>query len=230
MTRLVESVAAPRPAVRGARRRHLGLVVLAAALGLGLAAPLLWRPALRALGTALVAEDALAPADVVVVSNSRTAAAAFEAAALYRGGYAPRIFVPGTAVDPNLENLRSLGIPYLSSSELARAVLERSGVPAAAIEIGSGATDGTETEAAAIAAYVAGQPPRRLLVVAARSHTARMGWLLRRLLPAQSVVLMRSASDDRFQPDTWWQSRDEAREAMMECVRWINTLLGDLWG
>jgi uncharacterized SAM-binding protein YcdF (DUF218 family) len=213
-----------------ARRRRRAKWLLAAALVLAAAAPLLWRPALRGLGAALIAEDDLAPADVVVVSSSSVAVDAFEAAALYRGGYAPRVLVPGTAVDPYLQDVRSLGIPYLSSSELARAVLERSGVPAAAIEIGSEAIDGTETEAAAIAAYVARQQPRRLLVVTARSHTARTRWLLRRRLPAETVVMVRGAGEDSYAADTWWQSRFAARETLMESVRWINTLLGDLWG
>jgi uncharacterized SAM-binding protein YcdF (DUF218 family) len=234
MTHLAGGVAAQptaadtRPAA-AARRRRRARQLLAAVLALAIAAPLLWRPALRGLGAALIAEDDLAPADVLVVSSSSTAVDAFEAAALYRGGYAARVLVPGTAVDPHLQDLRSLGIPYLSSSELARAVLERSGVPAAAIEIGSATIDGTETESAALAPDVARQRPRRLLVITARSHTARTRWLLRRLLSAETVVMVRSAGDDAYAADTWWQSRSEARETLMECVRWINTLLGDLW-
>jgi uncharacterized SAM-binding protein YcdF (DUF218 family) len=234
MTGVPERVAIERPAAptrRGAGRwRRLSTLLFGALLVIGIAAPLLWRPALRGIGAALISEDALAPADVIIVSSSSPAAGAFEAAVLYRGGYAPRVLVPGTAVDPHLQDLRSLGVPYMSSAELARAVLERSGVPAAAIDTGSAAIDGTETEAAAIAAYVARERPRRLVVVTARSHTARTRWLLRRQLPAESVLLVRSPGDDPFTADTWWQARSEAREAMMECARWINTLLGDLWG
>lgn len=211
-------------------RRRLVKWLLAIVLALGVAALLLWRPALRSLGGALIAEDDLAAADVLVVSSSSTVADAFEAAALYRRGYAPRVLVPGVSIDPHLQDLRSLGIPYLSSAELARAVLERSGVPGDAIEIGSDPIDGTETESVAIAAYVARQQPRRLLVVTARSHTARTHWLLRRLLPRDTVLIVRGAGDDPYAADTWWQSRSEARETLMECARWINTLLGDLWG
>ena len=218
---------AARP--RTARWRRRAKWLLAAVLAFALAALLLWRPTLRGLGEALIAEDDLAAADVVVVSSSSTAADAFEAAALYRRGYAARVFVPGVSVDPHLQDLRSLGIPYLSSAELARAVLERSGVPADAIEIGSDPIDGTETESVAIAAYVARQQPHRLLVVTARSHTARTRWLLRCRLPADTVLIVRGADDDGYAADTWWQSRSSARETLMEYARWINTLLGDIW-
>lgn len=200
------------------------VVTLALVLGARVLAPF----ALRGLGAALIAEDPLAPADVLVVSNA-SAAAAFEAAALYRGGYAPRIFVPGTTIDPILPSIRALDIPYLSSSELARTVLERNGVPADVIAVDPCATDGTETEARTIAAYVARERPHRLIVVTARSHTARTGWLLRRLLPPDTVVIVRGAGADPYAAATWWQSRATARETFMECARWTNTLLGDLW-
>jgi len=214
----------PRP--RTARRWRRAILPCGVAL---VAVLLLWRPVLRGCGAALIAEDDLAAVDYIIVSNSTAVSDAFETAALYRDGYAPRVLVPGSALEPHLDDLRVLGIPQLSSAELVRAVLERSGVPAAAIEVVPDTVDGTETEAAVIAAFVARRQARRLLVVTARSHSARTRWLLRRLLPAETVLFVRSPTDDPFQADRWWRSRDNAREAMTEYVRWVNTLLGDLW-
>jgi uncharacterized SAM-binding protein YcdF (DUF218 family) len=212
---------------RTARRWRRAILPCGVAL---VAALLLWRPALRGCGAALIAEDDLAAVDYIIVSSSTAVSDAFEAAALYRDGYAPRVLVPGSALEPNLDRLHSLGIPQLSSAELVRAVLERSGVPAAAIEVVPDTVDGTATEAAVIAAFVARRQPRRILVVTARSHSARTRWLLRRLLPAETILFVRSPTDDPFQPDRWWRSRDSAREAITEYMRWANTLLGDLWG
>ncbi|HSP96097.1 MAG TPA: ElyC/SanA/YdcF family protein [Candidatus Dormibacteraeota bacterium] len=233
MTQAGQGVVAGRPAspprlllVRWRRRAVVGL---AAALAAGGVLLLLWRPALQAVGAVLVVDGELAPADLVVVSNSSAVADAFEAAALYRGGYAPRVLVPGSMAEPQLANLHALGIPQMGTMQLVRAVLEGSGVPAAAIESLPDTIEGTETEAALVAAFVQRQQARRILVVTARSHTARTRWLLRHRLPAEVEVIVRSPRDDCFDPHAWWRSRESTREVAFEYMRWANALLGDLW-
>jgi uncharacterized SAM-binding protein YcdF (DUF218 family) len=218
----------PARAVSVRRRRRVA-VGLAAALAAATLASLLWRPVLQALGAALVAEDGLAHADLLVISNSAAVPDAMEAAALYRAGIAARVLLPGTLPEPRLATLRALGIPQLGAAELVRAVLERGGVPPAAIETLPDTVDGTGTETAVIAAFAQHHGIERLLVITARTHSARTGWRLRRLLPAAGAVAVRSPRDDRFDPDTWWRSRDNTREVVFEYMRWINSLVGDLW-
>src|SRR5262245_23433383 len=184
----------------------------------------------RFLGSALVAEGPLESADVVVVSNASPVADAFEAATLYRTGYAQEIVIPRYVPERHVDELHRLGITYLPQTELMEAVLEHSGVPSAAIRTLSDPVDGTEREVAAVAAFVTQQRPRSVLFVTARSHTARSAWLLRRTLPRGVEVIVRSPRDDLFDPGSWWQSRAQARELMTEYLRWGNTLLGDLWG
>jgi len=184
---------------------------------------------LGVLGSALVAEGPLTPADVAVVSNANPVSDAFEAALLYRTGYVQEIVVPRFVPERHVEDLHRLGIPYLPQTELVEAVLEHSGVPSAAIRMLPGRVDGTEKEVAAVASFVAERRPRSVLFVTARSHTARSTWLLRRALPRGTEVTVRSPRDDVFDPGSWWHSRREAREVMMEYLRWGNSLLGDLW-
>lgn len=203
--------------------------MLAPALVAAALVSLEWRPVLQALGAALVAEGGLAPVDVIVVSNSSPVGDALEGAALYRDGVAAHVFLPGMMAQPRLAALRALGIPQLEAAELVRTVLERSGVPSAAIESLPDPVDGTETEVALIATYVRRQPIRRLLVITARTHSARTGWRLRHSLPAGVEVIVRSPRDDGFDPDAWWRSRDSTREVVFEYMRWVNSLLGDLW-
>jgi uncharacterized SAM-binding protein YcdF (DUF218 family) len=215
----VSSFATPR------RLRRAVAVVVAVAV--------LWAlrtPGLRILGSALVAEGPLASADVVVVSNASPVADAFEAATLYRTGYAQAIVIPRFTREHRVDDLHRLGIPYLPQTELMEAVLERSGVPSAAIRTLPARVDGTESEVAAVAAFVTQQQPRSVLFVTARSHTARSAWLLRRTLPRGTEIIVRSPSDDLFDPGSWWQSRGQTRELLVEYLRWGNTLLGDLWG
>lgn len=222
------AVRAAAPTAHATRRRRAAALLLAGSIALA-GTLLLWRPLLRGVGAALVAQDELAAADVLVVSASGAPGDALEAAALYRDGYAPRLLIPGTTIDDRGDDLRALGVPYLSSSELIRSILERSGVPRAAIEIGAARYDGTATEAVAIADGVAARPAPRVMVIATRTHTARLRWLLRRQLPEATQLIVRSPRDDTYDPQLWWTSRAQARETAMEYLRWLNVALGDLW-
>jgi uncharacterized SAM-binding protein YcdF (DUF218 family) len=206
---------------------------LRTALALLLVAAALWlarRPLLVAIGGALVAEDAVAPVDAIVVSNASARADALEAARLYREGISARLVIAEWERDPLDTEVQRLGVPYLDSTALARAILERSGVPPAAITVLPGSAAGTEDEVAAAAAYVRAHDLTSLLYLAPRSHTARARWLLRRRLPPPVRVAVRSARLDAFTVDGWWRSRDQSREVMAEYLRWLNSaVLGDAW-
>jgi uncharacterized SAM-binding protein YcdF (DUF218 family) len=205
-----------------ARATVVGCLVIGAALAA--------EPALRLLGSLVVEESPLVPADAIVVSGASGIGDALEAGRLYREGRGTVVLVPGVLREPHLEELRRLGVVYTPEIDVIRSVLERSGVPAQAIRVIRDAVDGTESEVAVTAAFAKATRQRTLLVVTARSHSARMGWLLRRVLPAETAVVMRSPEDDPFDPDGWWHSREQTRELMAECLRWINSALaGDLW-
>ncbi|HWM78837.1 MAG TPA: hypothetical protein VNS56_14760, partial [Methylomirabilota bacterium] len=75
------------PRARRALRGAAVLVVLALAIALGHASAFRW------LGTALVVEDALKPADAIVVLAGGIPTREAAAAALYRQGLAPRVVV-----------------------------------------------------------------------------------------------------------------------------------------
>jgi len=198
-----------------------------------LAAPLaLWifrAPVLRALGGLLVAEDALAPVDVIAVSHANVRASALEAAALYREGLGRRIVVAEWKHDELERKLEELGVPLLASHELVVAILERSGVPREAITVLPGAVDGTNPEVAVYVRFANREKPGALLYVTSRSHTARAARRLRREAPATRILVHASRWDD-FDVETWWHRRGSTREVMTECLRWFNSfVLGDHW-
>lgn len=203
----------------------------AIALALVLVAAWLTRePLLTAIGGALVAEDALAPADVIFVSSASARVDALEAAELYRQGISPSLVVAEWATDPLDAELRRIGVPHLDVTALTRAVLEHSGVPAAAITILPGPVAGTEDEVAVAAEYVRTRGVQSVLYLAPRSHSARARWLLRRRLPSSVRLVVRSGRLDPFMLDGWWRSRDDSRDVMSEYLRWLNTaLFGDVW-
>jgi uncharacterized SAM-binding protein YcdF (DUF218 family) len=149
---------------------------------------------------------------------------------LYRRGMGTTVALPTVLVSPVDDEIRRLGVPYPSPTALAAAILEYGGVPKSAIDVVRDAVDGTDTEVAAVTAFVRQRMPRSVLFLTARSHTARARWLLRRQLPVQVQLTVRSPRSDGFAPDAWWQSRDQSRDVVLEYLRWVNSLvLGDLW-
>jgi uncharacterized SAM-binding protein YcdF (DUF218 family) len=178
----------------------------------------------------LVVEDPLEPAEMLVVSNAINQAAALEAAHLYRDGISSQIVVLTGISTPLDDEVRKLGIPSPGPTELVRAILERSGVPATAITVLADPVDGTEAEIAAVVAFARQRMPESLLFIASRSHTARVRWLLRRGLASQTRFSVRSSRFDSFVVASWWQTRDQSREVMSEYLRWFNTFFfRDAW-
>lgn len=186
---------------------------------------------LAAAGRLLIREDPVTPVEMIIVSNADPAADALEAARMYRDGVSQAIVVPSWIPEPLDAELRQLGVPHLRTTELAQAVLERSGVPPAAIERLPTAVDGTSAEIKAVATFARHRRPHSLLYITARTHSARARWVLRRALSPAIQVSVRSPRTDLFTADTWWRQRDDSREVAMEYLRWVNTIiLHDPWG
>jgi uncharacterized SAM-binding protein YcdF (DUF218 family) len=218
----VAADAAVRP-----RRRRLWIAVVAL---LALAAWQSRARVLTAIGTTLTVDDPPARADVTVVSLATARADALEVAALHRDGFSPRIVLARWQEEPLDDEMRRLGAPWVPPHELAVAVLEKSGVPADAIQVLDDAVDGLNTEVSAIARFARTARPASLLYVTARTHGRRAFWLLRRLVPEGTTVLVRAPALDPFRPEEWWHSRARSREVAMEYLRWANTFgLHDFW-
>jgi uncharacterized SAM-binding protein YcdF (DUF218 family) len=199
-------------------------VAVAAALWLARRHALAW------VGSVLVAEDPPTAADVVVLSEASVVPGALEAAKLYASGSVHTVLVPNWVGRRFERQVRALGIVYPTATELARAVLERRGVPAEAIVTFGADIDGTNSEVAMLGRYVAAHHPASVLYLTARSHTARARWLLRRALPPGTRVAVRSPEGDPFRPEGWWRDRGQTREVAAEYARWFNSVvLGDWW-
>lgn len=186
---------------------------------------------LAGMGRLLVAEDPLEPVEMIVVSDADPLAGALEAGRLYQAGISRQIGLLAAEPDPVDDQIRALGIPRLEPTGMLRWILDRSGVPASAMQDLPGTVDGTETEIGVVAAFAREHKPSSLLFLTARTHSARARRLLRRQLPAETRVNVRSPRTDTFAADSWWSSREQSREVLIEYLHWLNTfVLGDLWG
>ncbi len=201
-------------------KRGLALLVLGGALAGWLGRERL----LTAMGTLVVAEDPLQATDAIVVSIASARAGSLAAARLYRQQLAPLVIVSRLRETAADRDVRALGVTLLASHDLARAVLERSGVPHRSIAALDEPVEGTEEEVGVLAGFARARKLRSLCYLTARSHTARARWLLRRELPGTTVVV-RAVADPEFTPDAWWHDRGQTRELAIEMIRWMGEVL-----
>src|SRR6476469_5699810 len=103
-------------------------VAVALVLSVIATVPALREPVLRAAGRALVVADAVAPADVVVVSLDSGGAGALEAADLVHGGIASRVAVFSDPSSTDEREFTRRGIPYEDSVARQIRQLESLGV------------------------------------------------------------------------------------------------------
>jgi uncharacterized SAM-binding protein YcdF (DUF218 family) len=184
---------------------------------------------LQGIGNIVVHEDPVFEAEVLVSSLSSPRVTALEVGRLYSTMPRARVLVGTWGAEAVVDELRRIGVPYADATEYSRLILERSGVPSDRISI-LGPADGTESEVRSVVSFVTTHGIRSLLVVTARSHTARTRWLLERSLPPDVTFAVRSSRFDSFAPERWWQRRLDSRELMGEYLRWLNSgVVGREW-
>jgi hypothetical protein len=211
-----------KPARSGGRPKRATLLAAAAfALAAILAVPSVNEPLLRGIGWALVVDDALARADVIVVSLDSSGAGALEAADLVQSGIASRVAVftdPPSADDH--EFIRR-GLPYENLSERQIRQLKSLGVKDIVIipEPFLGSTSAGE----ALPQWCEQNQVRSVVFVSARDHSRRLRRMLERDMRGHSIrVSVRPSHYSRFDPDRWWQTRGGRRTFVFE---WQKLLL-----
>jgi len=169
------------------RQRWAGIVwvaVLLGAAGIGIFA--IRRPILRAAGWALVVNEHVEPADVIVVAADADGAGVLEAADLVHSGFATRVAVfadpPDAVVD--LEFIRR-GIPYEGAAARSFRQLRALGVDT--IDHIPRYVAGTEDEGPVLADWCDQHRFRSVVVVSSSDHSRRLRRVLHRSMkPALS--------------------------------------------
>lgn len=187
------------------------------------ASPSLRTPILRAAGLALVAEDPLGSADIVVVATGADGAGVLEAADLLERGVAARVAVFADPPDPvvDREFLRR-GAPYENAAARSVRQLASLGVQAAAIETIPRAVAGTEDEGRALPGWCAERRFRSVVVVTTSDHSRRLRRLLRRSMQGRATqVGVRVSRYSQFDPDRWWGTREGVRTGIVELQKLV---------
>jgi uncharacterized SAM-binding protein YcdF (DUF218 family) len=193
-------------------------VVIAALLLLCLGTLIFFR-----IGFWLMREDPLEKASAIVILSGGMPERAIEAAAIYRTGYAPEVWVT-QAAQPR-EEMQSLGVPFDGEEEYSRRILIHEGVPANAIRILAPPIVNTADEMHTIA----GTLPRNgatIIIVTTKAHTRRVHALWSRLGAGRARIIVRAAAGDSFDPARWWHSTRDALDVVREVLGLLNVWAG----
>ena len=176
--------------------------------------PIFGKSLLRTAGWALVVDEPVTPADIVVVSIDSGGAGALEAADLVQSGIAKRVAVfkdPPSGED--FEFIRR-GLPY--EDEAARQIRQLKWLGVTDI-VQISRVDGTESEGRALPQWADEQHLRSIVFVGAKDHSRRLQRVLGRAMEGHSAeVTVRAARYSDFDPDRWWESRRGIRTEIVE--------------
>jgi uncharacterized SAM-binding protein YcdF (DUF218 family) len=184
------------------------------------AVPSVREPVLRTAGWALVVDEPVAPADIIVVSPQSGGAGTLEAADLVQSGIATRVAV--FADPPSGENHEFIrrGLPYEDGAARQIRQLRWLGVTDV-VQIPR--TDvGTEGEAQVLPPWCDRHQFQSIVLVAARDHSRRLRRVLDRAMKGHPTrVTVRPARYSNFDPDRWWETRGGVRTEIVELQKLV---------
>ena len=191
------------------------LIVVGLAVAAFVATPSVREPVLRAAGRALVVEEPVAPADIIVIALDSGGAGALQAADLVHDGIAARVAV---FIDPpsgeDLEFIRR-GLPYEDMAARQIRQLKSLGV----MDVVQIARDeaGSEGEGQILAPWCDQHDIKSVVFVAARDHSRRIRRVLNRDTKGRPTrVTVQAERYSGFDPDRWWKTRTGIRIAIIE--------------
>lgn len=201
--------------------RRLAIVLVMLALIAGAA---FW--ALRKAGRWLVVEDNLQPARAIVVLSGASPYRAMEAAEIYRQGWAPQVWLFTDDSRGDDQAFARLGIHHITEDEYDQQVLERLGVPQAAIRILGPPTTNTASEMRLVADELRRLQADHVILVTSPVHTRRVRAIWRIVVGSRPHAILRHDSAEPTDPDHWWRTTDDVQAVVHEFLGLINASLG----
>jgi uncharacterized SAM-binding protein YcdF (DUF218 family) len=192
--------AALRPRPRSMTRRVL-LALFACIVILALWA---WRKPgtlLRGAADLWIVSDEPAPADAIAVLGGGLEYRPFAAADYYRRGLAPKILISNIGATP-AERLGVLQSHVRANSE----VLQKLGVPTAAIESFGDHPSDTFAEATALHEWAVRNGAHRIIVPTDIFATRRLRWTLHHVFGNDAAILVPAVNPPEYLRDNWWKN------------------------
>jgi hypothetical protein len=191
------------------------LIVVALAAAVTVAIPSVRVVVLRATGWALVVDEPVGLADIIVISADSGPAGALQAADLVQGGIASRVAVftdPPSGED--LEFIRR-GLPFEDVS--VRQIRRLSSLGVTDVVQIPRTQAGTEGESQVLPPWCDQHEFRSIVFVVARDRSRRIRRVLDRVMKGHPTrVTVQPARYSNFDPDRWWETRGGIRAEITE--------------
>ena len=205
---------------RSSKRFWWSLLLVLSVCFAGLAAWVGW-----GLGQWLVVADPLEPASAIVVLSGGAPYRAIEAAQIFRGGWAPEVWITRPPREAE-EVMARLGLRIdFGDESSSRLILERLGVPPSAVTTLLPPVRNTAEEVTGIAAELARRRGDRVIIVTSKAHTRRVRATWRVVVGSPGVVV-RYAGLDRFDGARWWERTEDALAVSREVFGLLNVWAG----
>jgi hypothetical protein len=206
-------------ALRRGRWPRIVFAVLLLA-GAVLAIPASRAATLSTVGHALVANDPLLPADVIVISVDAGAAGVLEAADLAREGVSNTVAVFSEPPMPADLEFARRGVRHRDDASRALEELEALGVKDA--QRIPTPVDGTTAEGRVLSTWVRERGFRTLVMVTTSDHARRTRRVLRRALKdQQTTIIVRPSRYSDFDAAAWWRTRIGVRTGLIELQKLV---------
>ena len=217
---VLPDIPAPSAVERNVRRKNRWIAGLSILFVLAIA--VFW--IFLRLGTWLVVQDPLAPAEVIVVLSGHMPYRAMEAARLYGKKAAPQVWVT-QPVSP-AEQLAKMRIPFVGEDFYSQRVLMALNVPALAIRILPDPAANTAQEIEEIGRMAREANIRTVVIVTSAPHTRRVRAIWKRLVGDSPRLIVRHPIDDSFNAQRWWRNTQDALDVVREWLGLANAWAG----
>jgi hypothetical protein len=189
-------------------------IVLVGTASIGV--PAIRRPILRSAGWALVVNERVDPADMIVVAIDADGSGVLEAADLVHSGVATRVGVfadpPDALVDREFIRRR---IPYEDAA--ARSIRQLGTLGVDTIDRIPGYVTGSEDEGPVLADWCGQHRFRSVVVVSTSDHSRRLRRIVHRSMKGRRTrVTVCPSRYSVFDPDRWWETRGGIRTEVEE--------------
>jgi hypothetical protein len=208
------------------RPRWIRIVVIVVALAASaiVAVPYLRESVLQAAGWALVVNEPVAPADIIILSLDSGGAGALEAADLVQSGIATRVAVFADPPSGEDHEFIRRGLPYEDAAAKQFRQLRSLGLTDVVVIPRTDA--GTEGEGQVLPSWCDQHQVRSIVFVVARDHSRRLRRVLGRVMQGHSTgVTIQPARYSSFDPDRWWETRSGVRTEIVELQKLVLDLL-----
>jgi uncharacterized SAM-binding protein YcdF (DUF218 family) len=196
-------------------RRFLGL--LAVMLVVVVSCWVFRQTLLQGLAEAWEVDSPLEKADAILVLGGGVDVRPFEAARLFKEGYAHQVMV---AVSP-LKRTAMLGLAK-AHGELNREVLLHEGVPESAVITLGRDLNNTFQEARALRDWVAAHPCKSVIIPTEAIHTRRVRWVFEKVMAGSGCrVLVKSVAHPEYGPHDWWMTEAGVVAVQNEVLKYV---------